>query len=50
VNSGQLAGILRERFLIPTIGFNRIQGLPLRARDIADFVLQTMEETQHVHA
>lgn len=50
VNSGQLAAILRERFLIPTIGFNRIQGQPLRARDIHAFVLRTMEESQHVHA
>lgn len=34
INMGQLSRLIRAEYLIPTIGYNRVQGLPMRARDI----------------
>ena len=34
INTGQLSRLIRAEYLIPTVGYNRVQGLPMRARDI----------------
>lgn len=34
INMGQLSRLIRAEFLIPTVSFNRIQGQPMRAREI----------------
>ncbi|MBW7889152.1 MAG: 2-oxoacid:acceptor oxidoreductase subunit alpha [Bacteroidetes bacterium] len=34
INMGQLIKILREKYLIPAIGLNKIQGLPFRSMEI----------------
>ena len=34
VNTGQLARLIRAEYLVPTVSFNRIQGQPMRAREI----------------
>ena len=34
INTGQLAHLIRAKYLIPTIGHNRVQGLPMKAREI----------------
>ncbi len=34
VNTGQLARLIRAEYLVPTVSFNRIQGQPMRAREV----------------
>ncbi len=36
INLGQLSKILREKFLVPAIGLNKVQGLPFRSIEIED--------------
>lgn len=36
INNGQLIQLLRSKYLVPAIGFNKIKGLPLRAEEIED--------------
>ncbi|GAA0333323.1 2-oxoacid:acceptor oxidoreductase subunit alpha [Actinoallomurus spadix] len=38
INLGQLALILRGRFLIDVIGYNRVRGLPFKAEELADVI------------
>jgi 2-oxoglutarate ferredoxin oxidoreductase subunit alpha len=34
INLGQLIKVLRERFLVPAIGYNRVAGLPFKSSEI----------------
>ena len=34
INMGQLSRLIRAEFLVPAVSFNRIQGQPMRARDV----------------
>jgi 2-oxoglutarate/2-oxoacid ferredoxin oxidoreductase subunit alpha len=34
LNKGQLSAILRSKYLIPAIGFNKVQGLPFKAAEL----------------
>ncbi|MGI9528842.1 MAG: 2-oxoacid:acceptor oxidoreductase subunit alpha, partial [Acidimicrobiia bacterium] len=34
INMGQLSRLIRAEFLVPTIGYNRVMGLPMKAREI----------------
>lgn len=43
LNSGQLVRILRDRYLLPFIAFNRVQGRPFRAGELADRVEQVLD-------
>ena len=36
MNLGQLALLIRARFLIDTIGYNKVRGLPFRAQELAE--------------
>jgi len=36
INNGQLIRLLRDKYLVPAVGFNVIKGLPLRAEDIQE--------------
>ncbi|MEV5746451.1 2-oxoacid:acceptor oxidoreductase subunit alpha [Actinoallomurus sp. NPDC052308] len=38
INLGQLALILRGRFLVDVIGYNRVRGLPFKAEELADVI------------
>jgi 2-oxoglutarate ferredoxin oxidoreductase subunit alpha len=38
INLGQLALILRGRFLVDVISYNRVRGLPFRAAELADII------------
>ncbi|MEV5708761.1 2-oxoacid:acceptor oxidoreductase subunit alpha [Actinoallomurus sp. NPDC052274] len=38
INLGQLALILRGRFLVDVIGYNRVRGLPFKAAELADVI------------
>ena len=34
INMGQLSKLIQAEYLIPTLGYNRVQGLPMKAREI----------------
>jgi 2-oxoglutarate ferredoxin oxidoreductase subunit alpha len=38
INLGQLALLLRGRYLIDVISYNRVRGLPFRATELADVI------------
>jgi len=42
INNGQLIKIIRDRFLIPAIGFNKIQGLPFTSTEIKNKILEIL--------
>ncbi len=43
INTGQLARLIRAEYLVPTIGYNRVQGLPMRARDIETKIQEILD-------
>ncbi|MCH8277157.1 MAG: 2-oxoglutarate ferredoxin oxidoreductase subunit alpha, partial [Bacteroidetes bacterium] len=43
LNNGQLVRILRDRFLLPFVPFNKIQGRPFRASEIVDAIEEMIE-------
>jgi hypothetical protein len=40
---GQLARLIRAEYLVPTIGYNRVQGLPIKARDIEAKIYEILD-------
>lgn len=48
INMGQLSRLVRAEYLVPTIGYNRVQGLPMKARDIEAKIHEVLdgEETE----
>ncbi len=45
MNLGQLSLLLRARFLVDVVGYNRVRGLPLRAAELADAITDLVEAT-----
>jgi 2-oxoglutarate ferredoxin oxidoreductase subunit alpha len=43
INMGQLARLIRAEYLVPTIGYNRVQGLPIKARDIEAKIYEILD-------
>jgi 2-oxoglutarate ferredoxin oxidoreductase subunit alpha len=43
MNLGQLATLVRARFLIDVIGFNRVRGLPFKASELAEVITDVLE-------
>ena len=41
MNTGQLIKMIRDKYLVPAVGFNKIQGMPFTAEEI----LKKIEET-----
>lgn len=40
LNSGQLRSILRDKFLVDAVGFNKMQGLPMLAEELEQAILE----------
>jgi 2-oxoglutarate/2-oxoacid ferredoxin oxidoreductase subunit alpha len=38
INNGQLIKLLRAKYLVKAVGFNRIKGLPLRSEEIEEAI------------
>ncbi|ROO90277.1 2-oxoglutarate ferredoxin oxidoreductase subunit alpha [Actinocorallia herbida] len=38
INLGQLATLLRSKYLIDVVGYNRVRGLPFKAEELADVI------------
>ncbi|MFD3685590.1 2-oxoacid:acceptor oxidoreductase subunit alpha [Nocardiopsis sp. NPDC058631] len=43
INLGQLALLLRGRFLVDIIGYNRVRGLPFKAEELADVLQEVID-------
>ena len=43
MNSGQLIKVIRDEFLIPAIGFNKVQGQPFFAGELKDKIKEMMD-------
>jgi 2-oxoglutarate ferredoxin oxidoreductase subunit alpha len=42
INNGQLIKIIRDKFLIPAIGFNKIKGLPFTTTEIKEKIIELL--------
>jgi 2-oxoglutarate ferredoxin oxidoreductase subunit alpha len=40
MNTGQFIKLIRERYLVDAIGYNKVQGIPITHKELKDFVLQ----------
>jgi len=43
LNKGQLVSILRSKYLVPAIGYNKVQGLPFKADEIENKIDELLE-------
>jgi 2-oxoglutarate/2-oxoacid ferredoxin oxidoreductase subunit alpha len=48
MNLGQLAMLLRARYLVDVIGYNRVQGLPLKAGELAEAIAELVSQAEGV--
>ncbi|MEZ4824774.1 MAG: 2-oxoacid:acceptor oxidoreductase subunit alpha [Bacteroidia bacterium] len=39
INNGQLSRVIRDKFLLPVVQYNKIQGVPITHSELKDFVL-----------
>jgi 2-oxoglutarate/2-oxoacid ferredoxin oxidoreductase subunit alpha len=44
MNLGQLAMLIRARFLVDARGFNKVQGLPIAAEELEQEILRVLDE------
>lgn len=44
MNLGQLALLLRARFLVDIVGYNQVRGLPFKAEELADVIMKEDEQ------
>jgi 2-oxoglutarate ferredoxin oxidoreductase subunit alpha len=44
LNLGQLATILRARYLVPTIGLNKVQGKPFTTSEVYRKIMEELED------
>ena len=47
INNGQLSKIIKERFLVPVVPFNKIQGVPINKTELKDFIYALLESTEN---
>jgi len=43
INLGQLAMLLRARFLVDVISYNRVRGLPFKAQELAGVIQDVID-------
>ena len=46
MNLGQLALLLRGRYLVDAVGFNQVRGLPFNAPQMQDVINEMLEEVR----
>ncbi len=44
MNLGQLSMLLRAKFLIDVVGYNKVRGLPFTAAELVDAITTTLED------
>jgi 2-oxoglutarate ferredoxin oxidoreductase subunit alpha len=43
INSGQLIQLIRSKYLIPAIGFSKVQGLPFTTAELKNKILEIIK-------
>ena len=43
INTGQLSKLVQAEYLVPTTGYNRVQGLPMKAREIEHTIHEILD-------
>ena len=43
MNNGQLVKVLRDKYLVPAVGFNKIKGMPFSAEEIKNKIVETLK-------
>ena len=43
INLGQLVKVIRSKYLVPAVGFNKVEALPLRSSDIEERIDEILE-------
>jgi len=46
INNGQMVKLIREKYLIEAISYNKIQGVPISKSELKDFVHQVLESEE----
>jgi 2-oxoglutarate ferredoxin oxidoreductase subunit alpha len=44
MNRGQLRTLIRARFLVDAVGYNKVRGLPFKAEELADAIIGLLDE------
>jgi 2-oxoglutarate/2-oxoacid ferredoxin oxidoreductase subunit alpha len=47
MNLGQLRMLVRARYLVDAIGYNKVRGLPFKAEELADAIIGLLDEGAH---
>ncbi len=42
INTGQLIKLIREKFLVNAIGYNKVQGIPIKQNELKQFILKNI--------
>lgn len=42
INNGQLVKVIRDKFMIPAIPYNKIKGTPITSTELIDFIMQQL--------
>ena len=42
LNSGQLLGILRARYLVDAVGYNKVEGVPILAEELEQGIREVL--------
>jgi 2-oxoglutarate ferredoxin oxidoreductase subunit alpha len=43
MNSGQLLQLIRAKYLIPAIGYSKVQGLPFTTLELKNKIIETLK-------
>ena len=44
MNLGQLRMLVRSRYLVDAVGYNKVRGLPFKAEELADAIIGLLDE------
>ena len=47
MNLGQLRMLVRSRYLVDAVGYNKVRGLPFKAEELADAIIGLLDEGAH---
>jgi 2-oxoglutarate ferredoxin oxidoreductase subunit alpha len=47
MNRGQLRMLVRARYLVDAVGYNKVRGLPFKAEELADAIIGLLDEGAH---
>ena len=50
MNLGQLAMLMRAKYLVDAVGYNQVNGMPLKAAELADAIADLIAEAEGIEA